>query len=171
MTLEDHPVIVVGQPLSESAFYMWRCIVAVAHADGMVQDQELEYLNQVFAGMEKDSALTAEQRQTLGEDLVTPQNIGTLLPHVTDHADHQHLVYTAALMAEANGELDPGEEEIIKRVAAGEMSDADLKQLLEDIRKTLADRAMKEALARAYAERPRGLRAIVRMVLNRIYAK
>ena len=169
MTLETPPPVVVGQPLSESAFYMWRCIIAVAQADGAVQDAELEYLNKVFAGMERDSMLSRDQHETLGEDLVTPQNIGSLLKHVTDHGDRHQLVYFAALMAQSNGELDPGEEAIIRTISAGEMKDAETDQLIKDVRKALDDLHMKEALAKAYAERPRGLRAVVRMVLNKIY--
>ena len=69
-------------------------------------------------------------------------------------------------MAKANEELDPGEEEILRNISAGELSDAETEQLLKDIRKALDDLHMKEALAKAYAERPRGLRAIIRMVLE-----
>lgn len=170
MTLETPPPIVVGQPLTESAFYMWRCIIAVAHADGIVQDPELEYLNKVFAGFERDSALSTDQRATLGEDLVEPQNISDLLKHVTDHGDRHQLIYFAALMAKENGDLDPGEEDIIRKISAGEMNEAEVNQLVKDVRKALDDQHMKDALAQAYAERPRGLRAIVRMVLNKIYA-
>jgi uncharacterized membrane protein YebE (DUF533 family) len=170
MTLETPPPVVVGQPLSESAFYMWRCIIAVAHADGAVQDPELEYLNKTFAGMERDSALTQDQRQMLGEDLVTPQKIADLLKHVTDHGDRHQLIYFAALMAQSNGELDPGEEDIIRKISAGELKDVEVDQLVRDVRKALDDLHMKEALAQAYAERPRGLRAIVRLVLNKIYS-
>lgn len=169
MTLETPPPIVIGQPLSESAFYMWRCIIAVAHADGAVQDAELQYLSKVFAGMQRDSMLTPEQSDTLGQDLTTPQNIGVLLKHVTDHGDRHQLVYFAALMAQSNGELDPGEEAIIRTISAGELKDSETDQLLKDVRKALDDLHMKEALAKAYAERPRGLRAVVRMVLNKIY--
>jgi uncharacterized membrane protein YebE (DUF533 family) len=169
MTLETPSPIVIGQPLSDSAFYMWRCIVALAHADGQVQDEELEYIDKVFAGMEKDSSLTAEQREILGEDLVTPQKIADLLKHVTTHGDRHQLIYFAALMAQSNGELDPGEEAIIRQISDGELSQAETGQLFKDVRKALDDKHMQEALAKAYAERPKGLRAIVRFVVNKIY--
>jgi uncharacterized membrane protein YebE (DUF533 family) len=169
MALEAPPPIVVGQPLTESAFYMWRCIIAVAHADGAVQDAELEYLDKMFTQMHRDDALTAEQTEVLGQDLTTPQNVSELLKHVTDHGDRHQLIYYAALMAKANDDLDPGEEDIIRKLSAGEISDAEVDQLLKDIRKALDEKHMQEALAKAYAERPRGLRAIVRLVLNKIY--
>jgi uncharacterized membrane protein YebE (DUF533 family) len=148
---------------------MWRCIVALAHADGAVQDEELDYLNKTFAGFERDSALTSDQRETLGEDLVTPQNVKDLLKHVTDHGDRHQLIYFAALMAQSNGELDPGEEEILRTLSAGELNQAETDQLMKDIRKALDDKHMQESLAKAYAARPRGLRAVVRLVLNKIY--
>jgi uncharacterized tellurite resistance protein B-like protein len=170
MTLEDPSPVVAGQPLSDSAFHMWRCIVAVAHADGIVQDAELEHLKKIFAGMEHDGLLNADQREVLGQDLVSPQSISTLLKRVTGQADRVQLAYAAALMAQASGDLDPGEEQIIRKISAGTLAEAEVNQLLSDVRRALEDKATQEALARAKAERPTGLRAIVRFILNVIYA-
>ena len=48
------------QNLSASMFYMWRCVIAVAHAhaDGQVTDKERAYLNNVFSNMDRAYALT-----------------------------------------------------------------------------------------------------------------
>ena len=170
MNLENPAPVIIGQPLSDSAFHMWRCIIAVAHADGIVQDAELEHLKKIFSGMERDGLLNADQREILGQDLVGPQNVSTLLKRVTSQEDRHQLVYAAALMAQTSGDLDPGEEEVIRKISAGTLGEAEVSQLLNDVRKALEDKATQEALARARAERPRGLRAIVRFVLNKIYA-
>lgn len=169
MNLENPAPAVASQPLSDSAFHMWRCIVAVAHADGIVQDEELQHLNKIFSGMQRDGVLTADQRETLGQDLVSPQNISSMLKRVTAQADRVQLAYAAALMAQANGEIDPGEEQVIRMISAGTLGDAEVNQLMADVHRALEDRAVQAALARARAERPTGLRAIVRFVLNKIY--
>ncbi|MEZ0223452.1 MAG: TerB family tellurite resistance protein [Alphaproteobacteria bacterium] len=169
MNLETPTPVIIGQPLSDSGFHVWRCIVAVAHADGIVQDAELDHLKKIFAGMERDGLLNADQREVLGQDLVSPQNISTLLKKVTSPADRVQLAYAAALMAQASGDLAPGEEDIIRKISAGTLGDAEVNQLLNDVRRALEDQATQEALARAKAERPIGLRAIVRFILNKIY--
>ena len=36
------------KPVSDSMFNMWRCIIMVAHADGIIHEKESEFFEKVF---------------------------------------------------------------------------------------------------------------------------
>lgn len=158
-----------GEPsISDSMFHMLRCIIAVAQADGMIQDGELEYLKRVFADMERDFGLTAEQRMLLGEDMLRTGRIAEFLPRVTDPADRRQLFYLGGIMAQASGELHPGEEEILKKIGAGQLGSAEVDRLLSGIKQVLVDKAFHDALAAGKVPPQGVLRTIIRAVLAKL---
>ena len=42
----------VGSVVSESRFYMWRTLFAVAHADNVVADEEVEFMAHILEDVE-----------------------------------------------------------------------------------------------------------------------
>ena len=62
-----------------SKFYMLRCIIAMAHADGIVTEEEIAYASALMNRL----PLTDEQRSILENDLDEAQDIDDL-PHRED---------------------------------------------------------------------------------------
>jgi tellurite resistance protein len=155
--------------LSDSTFHMWRCVIAVAQADGEVEDAELDYLGRVISGLRRDYRLTAEQSAILGEDLVPPAaNLSQLLPHVTAQEDREQLFYFGALMAQADGEIEPGEEAILRKLGGGTLSEQQMAAYLDEARHVMSEKKFHADLAAARANQPKGLRGIVRRLLERL---
>ena len=58
--------------VSESQFYMWRTLFAVAHADSIVADEEVAFMASVL----NDINFTPEQTEVLKDDItITPMPV------------------------------------------------------------------------------------------------
>lgn len=108
MAQEDFDKDVVGT----SKFYMLRALIAMAHADGVVCDEERAYM----AALMNRLPLSDEQRRTLEADLNEQQNIDDLLKFINDPKYRGQLPYFARLMAFKDGELDPSEEALLEKM-------------------------------------------------------
>src|SRR5688572_3258636 len=89
-------------PLTESAFYMLRCLVAVATADNVIEQQELVFLRALLAHFKRHYTVTPQQVAQLKTDLKHFQPIDTLLPYVTARGDREQLILFAGLLAQAD---------------------------------------------------------------------
>jgi uncharacterized membrane protein YebE (DUF533 family) len=157
-----------GETLSTSMYYMWRCVVAIAHADGRVADEERVYLKKVFDGMQRAYGMTAEQRATLEADLSAPQSISGLLPYINDPAARGQLVYFAGLLAHADGVLAPEEDTILKKLHAGQMASLDMEKIRADVKQHVDDEMWKHELAMGQIRPQSGLGAIIDALLLRM---
>lgn len=107
-------------PISDSTFQMLRCVITVAHADHVVKESERAFLRTLVAHVERGLVLAPPHLARLEEDLRVPQDIDTLLPLVTDRSDREQLVLFAGLLAQADGEMHPNEEAILRKIKAHE---------------------------------------------------
>lgn len=126
-----------GEPVSHSMFYMWRCVIVVAHADGEIQPQELAYLRRIFANMDRAYGLTALQKSTLEDDLVNPKRMCDLLPQINDPNFRGQLIYFAGMLAHSDGSLHPSEDAILKKLRADQMASLDMEQIRKEVRKVV----------------------------------
>ena len=104
--------------ISDSTFQMLRCVITVAHADHVVKEAERSFLRTLVAHVERSFILTRAQLKQLEEDLRVPQNIERLLGFVTERGDREQLVLFAGLLAQADGEMHPNEEAILRKIQA-----------------------------------------------------
>lgn len=125
--------------MNESLFNMWRCIVCIAHADGIIQPEERIYLENIFQNMQRVHGMTPTQKVTLLADLETPQNLSGLLPKVTDPQYRGQLLYFGTLLAHADGVLTEDEERVLDMLRAQQMEDIDADNLREEIRKDMEE--------------------------------
>jgi len=107
-------------PISDSTFQMLRCVITVAHADHVVKESERAFLRTLVAHVERGLVLTPAHLARLEEDLRDPQDIDALLPLVTERSDREQLVLFAGLLAQADGEMHPNEEAILRKIKAHE---------------------------------------------------
>ncbi len=120
--------------VSTSKFYMLRCLVAMAHADGVICDEERAYLA-VFMNR---LPFTDEQRNIFENDMETSQDIETLLPHINDPKYRGQLPYFARIMAYKDGELHPNEEALLNRMHAHAMDGLDMDAIRKETAQAVA---------------------------------
>jgi len=134
---------------------MWRCVIALAHADGLVQQQERDYINRIIANMDRVNGLTEEQKKTFAADLETPHSIAELLPYINDPQWRGQLIYFAGMLARADGVLDPREDDIIKKLRADQLASLHLDEIRAHAKAVTADELFKHEMA-MNALRPQG---------------
>lgn len=144
-----------GQPVSTSQFYMWRCVIALAHADDVVAPEERAYLERVIAGMDRRNGLTDEQKATFAADLDTPQKISDLLPYINEPQWRGQLIYFGGLLARADGHLDPREEQILTKLRADQLSSLDMAKIRADTKAYVDNEMFRHDLAQSEL-RPHG---------------
>ena len=96
--------------ISESRFYMWRGIFALAHVDGVVSAHELSFLD----GSTKDLPLSDEQRVILEKDLADPQDAETMFAHVSDARDRAEFFTLARVLCWSDGDFDEQEKSMMR---------------------------------------------------------
>lgn len=99
----------MSEGLPASRFYMWRAVVAMAHADGIVTPHEVDFLHQQM----KDVPLSSGQLEILGNDLVTQQDIKVLFLQITDPEDKRDFFKLARVLSWADGDFDAQEKHIL----------------------------------------------------------
>ncbi len=116
-----------GMPASR--FYMWRAVVAMAHADGIVTPHEINFLQAQM----RDLSLSVGQLQTLAGDLGMPQNVQAMFRQITRPEDRRDFFTFARVLSWSDGNYDVQEQHILDLLAQG-MQDNDNRQMLAESR-------------------------------------
>ncbi len=95
--------------ISDSRFHMWRCLVAISHADAVVTAEELGFIKKAMAA----ERLSDDQRAVLDHDLVHKQDIHALFSYVTDERDRSELFDHARTLVWSDGEFGEDEQELL----------------------------------------------------------
>jgi uncharacterized membrane protein YebE (DUF533 family) len=125
--------LIQNQPISNSLFYMWRCIIVIAHADGMIHDKERAYFANIFSNMDRVYGLSEEQKQAFADDLVNEKKISDLIRHINDPEIRGQLIYFGGLLARIDGDMHPSEEAILKKLHADQMASLDMEQIRTEV--------------------------------------
>lgn len=100
--------------VSDSRFFMWRAVVAMAHADKNVKPHEINFIHENT----KDLPLSEDQRRILAEDMKTPVSMGAMFKEITSRKDREDFFYLAKSIAWADGDFDEQERAILQQVLA-----------------------------------------------------
>ena len=119
----------MGESITDSQFYMWRAVVAMAHADGVVTPHELSFINDYLL----DLNLSKGQLQIIGEDLREDKDVYDMFSHISDRQDQKDFFALARALSWCDGDLDAQEAQIIKRLEAIHMND-ETRSVLEESR-------------------------------------
>jgi len=154
---------IAGKPIDTSTFYMWRCVIAIAHADGLIKAAERTYIQKIIDNMDRVYGLTAEQKATFANDLNASkaQSIPDLLRHINDPAVRGQLIYFGGLLARADGVLDPREDAILKKLHADQMASLDMKQIRTNVKEAVTSEVFRHDLAQQELRPQGGLIAIL----------
>ncbi len=119
--------------VSTGKFYMLRCVIAMAHADGIVTDAELAYIS----GITNRLHLTDEQQKILDNDLENAQSVESLLPYINDPRYRGQVVDFARIMAYKDGHLHPSEDMLLKKLHANAMDGVDMPSLRKAVQENV----------------------------------
>ena len=126
-----------NRPLNDSLFAMWRCVVAVAHADGILHDKEEAHFQKLFADLGGAIDIPPAQAAQLIADLKQPQDIASLLPTVTDAEQRCLLVNFAHVVAHVDGELHPEEAKLLALLDKNVPQTQDTDRIRDEIRRDI----------------------------------
>ena len=129
------PVAQTPEPCGPNKFYMWRCVVAMAHADSLIHPKEREWLEKIFDRL----GLSEDQRETLERDLTVPQDVSDMLRHINDPSYRSQVVYFARLLAWKDGELHPEEETLLRKLHADVLGGIDLDGVKTQVRENVSN--------------------------------
>ena len=159
-----------GQNLSNNMFYMWRCIIAVAHnhADGRVTDKERAYFEDRFNSLDRAYALTDGQKKTFSDDLENPQKVSELLTHINDPSVRGQLIYFCGLLVHVNPTPDPMEEAIVQKLHDDQMSSLDMNAIRKHVNEAVASEMFQHDLAMSQLHPQHGLMGVLDHFMSRM---
>jgi len=114
--------------LSESRFNMWRAVVAMVHADNIVQPHEINFILENT----KNLPLSQEQSAQLAADVRTPYDINSAYGAITNPRDKEDFFHFARAIAWSDGEFDEREKGLLHKIAALSLNGDD-EALLEQV--------------------------------------
>ena len=117
--------------MSESRFYMWRCIVALAHADGTVTPPEREM---IWDALEREELLSKEQREEIMGDMDTPRSVDDLLGRVREGQDRQDLLIKARDLLWRDEIMGGMEERMMRRLRNTVNYGFDINEMMREAR-------------------------------------
>ncbi len=119
----------MGEGVAESRFYMWRAVVAMVHADGVVTPQEVAFVNDYM----KVISLSAQQIEEIGRDLQAPQDVYEMFSYILTRQDRKDFFVLARALSWCDGDYDGQEKLIIEQLEEMHMDD-ESRVLLEESR-------------------------------------
>lgn len=120
----------MSAPISKSRYTMWRAIIALAHADHVITQEEKDFIMKKLESL----PFSTEQRTQLLEDMEESPDIEALLPDITEPVDRSMLVYYGRLLVWSDGEYALQEEKLLKLMNMNALSQVDMEQALSESR-------------------------------------
>lgn len=117
----------MSEGISASRFYMWRAVVAMAHADDIVTPHEVHFLQESM----KDVDLNAAQMEILSGDLGVPQDIYMMFSQITEEQDQKNFFKLARIISWSDGDFDAQERHIIEALEKIHMNETSERLLNE----------------------------------------
>lgn len=109
------------QEISESRFNMWRAVVSMIHADGVVMPQEINCVLEYT----RDIPFSEEQRRVIERDISLPQPVRELFARITSPRDREYFFHLARAVSWSDGDLDEREEALLRELGIlGQEGDA-----------------------------------------------
>jgi len=128
--------------VSDSRFYMWRTIFAMAHADHEVTENEQKFMREAL----KDEKFSKKQREILEQDIETPQNAADMFMQIEEQEDRSRFFYYARMLCWCDGQFDEQEQEIIIRLKKIHVQNIDFERLMRSLDMELAEEEKKMLL-------------------------
>lgn len=115
--------------VTESQFYMWRTLFAMAHADDVVTGDEIRFMMEAL----EDIPFTPQQKETLKNDISQPQNIEEMFSKITDDRDQAMFFSFARDLVWIDGDYGTQEQEIMLKLKRLHIQNVDIDKLVGNI--------------------------------------
>lgn len=116
--------------VSDSRLNMWRAVIALAHADHKLTDEEIQFIGKKIKG----GKMSADQQEILLSDLQSPAELENVLPKVSEPSDRAMLVYYGRLLVWSDGEYAIQEEKLLNMMNDNALSKVNLEEAFADAR-------------------------------------
>ncbi|MEZ0260720.1 MAG: hypothetical protein ACAH80_06900 [Alphaproteobacteria bacterium] len=158
------------KPLDGSLFSVLRCIIAVAHADGKIHDNEMDHIGRLLYSIGRTYNMSPQQMGTFERDLAKSPNIEIALSGVTDPAHRCLVLNFANILTRIDGELHPKESEFIKKLQAAIPDTPENKAIRGEIQRSVTMEMASYASDAQNMERKQGGMAtyVLRALLKRV---
>lgn len=120
--------------MNDSRFAMWRAVVAMVHADGIVTPHEVSFVNEQV----KDLNLSKEQLKQLSDDFKEPQDIANLFSQIKTDIDKRDFFALARALSWCDGDFADQEAHIINVLEKRHLAESDI-SLLTQSRESMAE--------------------------------
>ncbi|GEM_PF-6422798 len=127
---------------TDSQVAMLEAAIALAHADGKLDEQEQAKLTHFVRG---HAALSETQRTELLDKIAHPVTLDAVWSRISDVHDRAHLINIANSIFWSDGLLCHNEQEVLQHIHDAHMATLDV----ENAMKELTDMAQKQRLERA----------------------
>lgn len=108
---------------------MWRAVVALIHADGVIHPKELDFLNHYFL----EIGFNQDQVKILKSDIFEPQDPTEKYLEIDDIEDRGQFFMFARLLIWCDSDLDEQEEKIFNHLMKIHMSEIDKDALRKEL--------------------------------------
>lgn len=148
--------------ITDSQFYMWRTVFALAHADDIVTDEELRFMAETL----EDIPFSNAQKTVLHKDAKEEQSVEAMFQKITEPLDQAEFFRIASQIAHADGDFGEEEQEVMLRLKRIHLHNVDIDTLIGKIDLSFEDdednapekRSFKKAV---HSYRQRFLRSIM----------
>lgn len=115
--------------VTDSQFYMWRTLFAIAHADGVVTDEEVRFMAEAL----EDIPFSDEQMKTLNDDVRNAQGIEAMFAGIKDVKDQAVFFKLAHELVHIDGEYGLAEQSAILKLKEMHLQTANLDDLVGSV--------------------------------------
>lgn len=133
-----HSTLQNKEPIPHGLFYMWRCVIAIAHIDGEVSKEEEEYIRFTISKLQEQFDMSDEQVKILENDINESQSITDLFKHINEPSYRANVLHFCRILAYKDGILSPSEEEILKKLHIEVMDNIDFQRVRAEVQENVA---------------------------------
>ena len=117
----------MDKTVSHSRYSMFRCMLAIAHADGILNDAEIGY----FEGFMNRVPFSEGQKEQLEDDIRNAKDVFDIFREINDPEYRSQVLFFCRIMAYKDGVLHPKEEDILKKLHFQTTDGLDMEQIKE----------------------------------------
>lgn len=114
------------KPVTESQFFMWRTLFALAHVDRYVSNDELRFMAEAL----EDVPFSEEQKNVLTQDIKEPQDVFEMYKLIRDDTDRIEFFRFAHDMVWIDGDFGPEEQKIMLKLQEEQVRRTDVSDLV-----------------------------------------
>lgn len=112
--------------VNHSQFHMWRTLFAVAHADNIVTDEEIEFMSHILT----DVAFSEEQTKILKDDIINAKDVELIFKNVTSAADRAQFFDLARDLVWVDGDFGAEEQSVMIKLHRQHFKNTNVDELI-----------------------------------------